>query len=130
MPRLAKSEFCATKTVTEFNAMNTYQRQLLDKLITELAALDPSIRIAQMLAAELKGAMHAQIIGDDQSAPQIDTPTLDADGWVENTGEKPKCVVLEVRMLDRATGEIIERPYCNHLWNIEQTLAITHYKPA
>lgn len=89
--------------------MNTYQRQLLDKLITELAA-------------ELKGAMQAQ------DAPQ--KPTPDADGWVENTGEKPKCVVLEIRMLDRATGEIIERPYHNQLWNIEQTLAITHYRPA
>lgn len=132
--------------------MNTYQRQLLDKLITELTDnASPNLHTAQMLAAELKGAMQAQTIEDGQSDPQIDTPTPDADihpitcdcakcipnettpdadGWVENTGEKPKCVVLEVRMLNRATGEIIERPYHNQFWNIEQTLAITHYKPA
>ena len=63
MPRLAKSEFCATKTVTEFNfiTMNTYQRQLLRQLIYELTATaSPNLNAAQMLAAELKGAMQAQ----------------------------------------------------------------------
>lgn len=117
--------------------MSTYQRQLLDKLITELTDNDPSLHAAQMLAAELKGAMKAQTELDDMHPITCDCaecvpnePAPDADGWVENTGEKPKCVVLEVRMLDRATGEIIERPYHNQFWNIEQTLAITHYRPA
>ena len=41
--------------------MNTYQRQLLRQLIYELTATaSPNLNAAQMLAAELKGAMQAQ----------------------------------------------------------------------
>lgn len=46
--------------------MNTYQRQLLHQLINELTATTtPNLHAAQMLAAELKGAMQAQKELDD-----------------------------------------------------------------
>jgi hypothetical protein len=111
--------------------MNTYQRQLLDKLITELTDnASPNLHAAQMLAAELNGAMHAQIIGDDQSAPQIDTPTLDADGWVENCGVDPKCMITAWRLKD---GYELHRLRDSRelYWRLDSlNSTITHYRPA
>lgn len=101
--------------------MNTYQRQLLDKLITELTAnASLNLHAAQMLAAELKGAMQAQ------DAPQ---PTPDADGWVENTGADPNCEFAAVKFVD---GSVITKdvaPYPMHKKNFLWS-AVTHYKPA
>jgi len=132
--------------------MNTYQRQLLDKLITELTDNpDPSLHAAQMLAAELKGAMKAQTIEDGQSDPQIDTPTPDADmhpitcdcaecvpnepapdadGWVENTGIMPEC---EISAIKYKSGRIEETTEKERHWRLGKAFyknKITHYKPA
>ena len=103
--------------------MNTYQRQLLDKLITKLTDnASPNIHAAQMLAAELKGAMQAQ------GAPQ--KPTPDADGWIENCGVDPKCMITAWRLKDgHALHRLRDsRELCWRLNLMDAT--ITHYKPA
>jgi len=101
--------------------MNTYQRQLLDNLINELTTLDPSIRIAQMLAAELKGAMQAQ------DAPQ--KPTPDADGWVENTGVMPECEISAIRFCHGGIEYVSDKKWS---WDLTRNgiFTITHYRPA
>jgi len=107
--------------------MNTYQRQLLHQLINELTATTtPNLHAAQMLAAELKGAMQAQ------DAPQ--KPTPDADGWVENTGVVPEVNISSLKFRD---GYICDEPSpkTNYRWNFARThqepsVDITHYKPA
>ena len=117
--------------------MNTYQRQLLDTLITELTAnASPNLHTAQMLAAELKGAMQAQTELDDIHPITCDCakcvplqPTPDADGWVENTGADPNCEFAAVKFVD---GSVITKdvaPYPMHKKNFLWS-AVTHYKPA
>lgn len=100
--------------------MNTYQRQLLDKLITELTDnASPNLHAAQMLAAELKGAMQAQ------DAPQ--KPTPDADGWVKNSGVYPRIGVAKVKF--RHGGIYQDNPA--YRWAIiGDKTDITHYLPA
>ena len=105
--------------------MNAYQHQLLDKLINELTDnASPNLHAAQMLAAELKGAMQAQ-----DAPTQPITPTLD-DGWVENTGVDPECVILSCKM---ASGHILnEKMYSGSMnWKLGIGLGtIIHYRPA
>ena len=102
--------------------MNTYQRQLLDKLITELTAnASPNLHAAQMIAAELKGAMQAQ------DAPQ--KPTPDADGWVENKGVDPECMIWGVKFHDNE-GSKYESPSLSTGFHWGKEGGITHYKPA
>lgn len=116
--------------------MNTYQRQLLDKLITELTDnASPNIHAAQMLAAELKGAMQAQTELDDihpitcdcaKCVPNETTP--DADGWVENTGVMPDC---EISAIKYKSGRIEETTEKDWHWTLRNEFYdITHYKPA
>lgn len=101
--------------------MNTYQRRLINQLITELTATaTPSLYAAQILAAELKGAMQAQ------DAPQ--KPTPDADGWVAHTsGKRPYGEIAEVKF---RWGNI-DIDYPSYDWVIKGLGSdITHYKPA
>ena len=104
--------------------MNTYQRQLLDKLITELTDnASPNLHTAQMLAAELKGAMQAQ------DAPQ--KPTPDADGWVENTGIAPDCIYIEgLRFANYSEKKLSGNDRRPGVWSWHLKNHITHYKPA
>jgi hypothetical protein len=106
--------------------MNTYQRQLLDKLISELTDnASSNLHAAQMLASELKGAMQAQ------DAPQ--KPTPDADGWVENSGVDPNCMIAAYKV---ANGSVccLSRPFKSFLypWSLADIhdYTITHYRPA
>jgi len=103
--------------------MNTYQRQLLDKLIDDFTKIDPlnidAVHKCQMLAAELKGAMQAQ------DAPQ--KPTPDADGWVKNSGVYPRIGVAKVKF--RHGGIYQDNPA--YRWAIiGDKTDITHYLPA
>ena len=109
--------------------MNTHATNLLHALIEGLMNATPTTEMhaAQMLAAELKGAMQAQIIGDDQSALQIDTPTLDTDGWVKNSGVYPRIEIAKVKF--RHGGIFQDNPA--YRWAIIGDKSdITHYKPA
>lgn len=116
--------------------MNTYQRQLLDKLITELTAItSPNLHIAQMLAAELKGAMQASpeftldtLKIEGLTEADCAEPTPDADGWVENTGVMPEC---EISAIKYKSGRIEETTEKDWHWTLEDKFYdITHYKPA
>ena len=109
--------------------MNTYQRQLLDKLISELTATaSPSLHAAQMLAAELKGAMQAQ------DAPR--KPTPDADGWVENTGVMPECEIASLKFRDGSIYVVVDEKSMDKndfRWTFSSYVPhrdITHYRPA
>lgn len=116
--------------------MNTYQRQLLHKLITELIAnASPNLHTAQMLAAELKGAMQAQTELDDIHPITCDCakcvplqPTPDADGWVENTGIMPECEISAIKYKSGRIEETTEKEWHWRLGNAFYT--ITHYRPA
>jgi len=103
--------------------MNTYQRQLLDKLITELTDKpSPNLHAAQMLAAELKGAMQAQ------DAPQ--KPTTDADGWVKNRGVDPNCMIAAWRFIDgHELHHLMDSRELSWRLNLIDS-DITHYRPA
>lgn len=115
----------------EYNTtMNSYQRQLIDKLITELTDnASPNLHAAQMLAAELKGAMQSTC--DHCDAPpftQPDYPTPDADGWVENKGVDPKCKISAVKV----SGKIHKYNSVDSAvfaWEKEYS-NMSHYKPA
>lgn len=101
--------------------MNTYQRQLLDKLMDGLLNATPTTEThpLMMLAAELKGAMQAQ------DAPQ--KPTPDADGWVKNSGVYPRIGVAKVKF--RHGGIYQDNPA--YRWAIiGDKTDITHYLPA
>lgn len=111
--------------------MNTYQRRLINQLITELTAnASPNLYAAQMLAAELKGAMQAQVIEHGQSDPlptKIVTPTPDADGWIESSGVYPRIGVAKVKF--RHGGIFQDNPA--YRWKIIGDKSdITHYRPA
>ena len=105
--------------------MNAYQRQLLDKLINELTDKpSPSLHTAQMLAAELKGAMQAQ-----DAPTQPITPTPDADGWVENTGTMPECEISAIRFYHGGIEYVTDKKWS---WDLTRNglFTISHYLPA
>lgn len=118
--------------------MNTYQRQLLDKLITELTDnASPNLHTAQMLAAELKGAMQAQTELDDIHPITCDCakcvplqPTPDADGWVENTGVDPQCMIIGIRITNDKKPCEFNNPMTSTGYFWRKQSGITHYKPA
>lgn len=110
--------------------MNTHATNLLHALIEGLmnATPTPELHAHQMLAAELKGAMRAKAIEDGQSDPQIDKPTPDADGWVENSGVDPNCMIVGLKT---ASGH--DRKYAIPLSSASyewESKKITHYLPA
>lgn len=108
--------------------MNTYQRQLLDKLISELTdKQSPFVHVCQMLAAELKGALGiTPMMTLDTETGKV-TPTTDDDGWVAHTsGKRPYGQIAEVKF--RRGNIDIDSPYYN--WVIKGLDSdITHYRP-
>jgi hypothetical protein len=88
----------------------------------------------QMLAAEIKGQMMAQLppmMTLDTETGKV-TPTPDADGWVENTGVMPECDISAIRLYD---GEVVKVANDKHwAWGMKspnpEEFDITHYKPA
>ncbi len=63
-----------------------------------------------------------------QDAPQ--KPTPDADGWVENNGVDPECMIAEWRLMEGYELHHLRdsRELC---WRLDLLNAtITHYRPA
>jgi hypothetical protein len=99
-------------------------------------ALEKEIHDLQMLAAETKGQMMAQLppmMTLDTETGKV-TPTPDEDGWIGNTGVMPEIEVLELRFRD---GYICNdpAPKTQYRWHFanncqDPSVDITHYKPA
>lgn len=108
--------------------MNTYQRQLLHQLINELTATaTPSLYAAQILAAELKGALGiTPMMTLDTETGEV-TPTPDDARWVAHTsGKRPCGQIAEVKF--RRGNIDIDSPYYD--WVIKGLDSdITHYRP-
>jgi hypothetical protein len=111
--------------------------ELLNQLIDAVYALPfttfKEAHDLQMLAAEIKGQMMAQlppIMTLDTETGKL-TPTLDADGWIENTGVNPQCLIIGIKVKDgRFTQEVRYSVPQNSLdLNFSESY-ITHYKPA
>lgn len=106
-------------------------KELLTELIEAVYALhiSPTIKEVhdmQMKAAEIRGQMMAT------KPLQNETPStqLDADGWVENTGVDPECMVALWKTRDgyKSSGKASESKFLN--WGECKGNTITHYKPA
>ena len=117
--------------------------ELLNQLIAAVYALplganSKVIHDLQMLAAEIKGRMMAQLppmMTFDTETGKV-TPTVDSDGWIENTGVMPECEVVEIKFRGAARGfEISPSAKYNYRWHSATDSQftpgdITHYKPA
>jgi hypothetical protein len=111
--------------------------ELLNQLIDAVYALPfttfKEAHDLQMLAAEIKGQMMAQLppmMTLDTETGKV-TPTPDEDGWIENTGLNPQCLIIGIKVKDgRFTQEVrYAVPQNSFDLNFSESY-ITHYKPA
>jgi hypothetical protein len=81
--------------------------ELLNQLIDAVYALPfttfKEAHDLQMLAAEIKGQMMAACENCDSppfAQPDYATNQPDADGWIENTGVNPQCLIIGIKVKD------------------------------